>query len=217
MAQQSELYEWLDGQGSSGRLDSEGCFTLKHDEAWAKLTAFCYAAGLLAIFLNPQGKLQSKGSKILWLNDGVVVHREPLDLEPRTVGLGVVISSEGLETDISGLIPRRNEEYFSRRMMGLEAISGQLQELLKKLGDEGITTRASATVASTLGGVGLMFFFKVPPLSAGLLTLAGITYMANMGAVGNVDKQLDGDLRGLVGELAQLIRREKVRDHSIPK
>ena len=165
----------------------------------------CYAACLLAVFLNSQGKLQARNSKILWLNDGVVVHREPLDMEPRTVGIGVVISSEGLETDISGLVPRQNEEYQERRLLGLEVVYQDLRQLVDKLGDEGITTRASSGLPSALGGAGLMFLFKVPVISAGLLTFAGVTYMINREAVGSVDERLDEDLQGLVSEFGRLI------------
>ena len=62
-----------------------------------------------------------------------------------------------------------------------------------------------------------MFLFKVPVISAGLLTFAGVTYMINREAVGSVDERLDEDLQGLVSEFGRLIQGEKVKDRSVPK
>jgi hypothetical protein len=169
----------------------------------------CRAAALLSVFAQ-NGKLQKKPSTILWLKDGVVVHRERMLLVSRAVGIGIVISSVGLETDISGLKPRKTESYFQRRRLGVRVVHRQLRDTLQKLGSEGVSTRASGTLSSILSGAGLLFFAKVPVIGLWILGFAGVSYLSNLGSIFSIDSRLDGDLEALVRELGELIQREKV-------
>ena len=66
-------------------------------------------------------------SQVIWIRDGVVVLRESLKMR-QTVGLGVVLSADGLETDISGLRPRESEEKHNRLEYGLSRALKQLKE-----------------------------------------------------------------------------------------
>ena len=66
-------------------------------------------------------------SQVIWIRDGVVVLRESLKMR-QTVGLGVVLSADGLETDISGLRPRESEEKHARLEYGLKRALHQIKE-----------------------------------------------------------------------------------------
>ena len=79
------------------------------------------AAGILSIFSEKVARRRSmvldhrvripylRNSEILWVVDEVVVKREFLEFCD-CVGLGIVISSHDLPTDLTGLTPRENQE-----------------------------------------------------------------------------------------------------------
>ena len=60
-------------------------------------------------------------SKLLWLQDGVVIEEE--DLHSGGFGLLVMVSSEGLKSDISGYKLVRNKEFEARRRHALKLAS----------------------------------------------------------------------------------------------
>jgi hypothetical protein len=161
--------------GRTVRLDTKLVPELKGN-------SICFAAGLLSVFGShqPNEVLGARGSRVLWLHDGVVVHREPLDITARSIALGVVVSSAGLETDISGLIPRENEPYFRRRSEGIRAVHKHLYRLVRRLGREGVTTKRS-----------------------GFLSFTG----AGDRVTEQLDERLDNDLRLLERDLRNLIAR----------
>ncbi len=70
----------------------------------------------------------STRSRLLWIQDGAVVGREPLPISG-TLELTLILSGAGLQTDLSGLELVNSEERERRRTLGLEVAALRLQEL----------------------------------------------------------------------------------------
>lgn len=81
----------------------------------------CKVAVLVSVFAESPGRLLRRASRLLWVNQGVVVHRESLELPGSPVALAILVSSEGLPTDLTGMVPRDSEEYRARRAAALLA------------------------------------------------------------------------------------------------
>lgn len=114
------------------------------------LREFSVAVGL-SLFVSPRSRFQQNqeakdipwygfqavqwtqrkdSSEILWAKRGVVVARDELRIKAN-VGASIVISAEGLETDVSGLTLRANEAKEKRLHSGLEAVTDQLYDFVK--------------------------------------------------------------------------------------
>ncbi len=95
----------------------------------------CLAAALVTVFLERgSGLLDSSirpgknKSVFTWIRDGVEVDEEVLATTKGSVAIKVVCSAGGLETDLSGLVPRRSAELHARRKAALEAILSRLRQ-----------------------------------------------------------------------------------------
>jgi len=168
----------------------------------------CYCGGLLSVFVkkgNPHG-LGNQNSRILWLNDGVIVHRESLPVTARPIALGIIVSSEGLETDISGMVPRETSEYFRRRKLALQQMHRHLEKLIDKLGRELVTTSISKAPVA-VSGTGLLLSFANPYVGTAVLIAGGVSYLLNRSQLGELDKRVDQELRNLHQDLKQLAER----------
>jgi hypothetical protein len=166
----------------------------------------CCVAGILSVFVkdHSSARLGAQRSKILWFNDGVIVHREPLDLEPRATGVGILISSQGLETDLSGMIPRHSEEYVRRKGLAVSHIHGQLERLVEGLDESSVKTRPSYTqTASIFGGAGLLFLFSLTTAGVCVGLLGGLEYLFSRSQIRNIESTLEKSLRALADDLEQ--------------
>lgn len=97
----------------------------------------CYVAGLLSLKTKDK-ELSVQQCQILWTNDGVVAHREPLNIPGGKVGLGLIISSKGLRTDITGLAPIKNEEYDRRVKLATALFSEHFQDVVVQTKRDGL-------------------------------------------------------------------------------
>ena len=88
---------------------------------------------LMSAFLESEehkplaGRLRQReqSAELLWIVEGVVSQRERLPWKG-PVSFAVMVSGEGLETDLTGLALRQSEAYFHRRDAALREISGRI-------------------------------------------------------------------------------------------
>ncbi len=79
-------------------------------------------------------------SQLLWVQDGVAVHRERIAVQG-TLGVTVVASAAGLKTDLSGLVLIQDRELDERRKWIQEKVRTSLTELAKQ-SQEGVRVGA---------------------------------------------------------------------------
>lgn len=87
-----------------------------------------------ATFIKERSKaieLAPGASQLLWVQDGVVVHREPIAVQG-TLGVTVVASAGGLKTDLSGLVLVQDRQLDERRTWIQEKVRTGLTELAKQ-------------------------------------------------------------------------------------
>lgn len=75
--------------------------------------------------LAGQLRKRDQHAELLWIVDGVVAQRERLSWKG-PVSFAVLVSGDGLETDLTGLALRESEAYLQRRQSALEEISGTI-------------------------------------------------------------------------------------------
>lgn len=88
---------------------------------------------LMSAFLESEehkplaGRLRKREqwAELLWLVDGVISQREQLPWKG-PVSFAVMVSGDGLETDLTGLALRQSEAYFQRRDTALREISDRI-------------------------------------------------------------------------------------------
>lgn len=78
-----------------------------------------------AIFASPRA-IKANRSELIWLTDGVVVKRDRLEGES---GLAVVLSADGLDTDLSGMVPLDTPLKGVRALDALARIKTRLEQL----------------------------------------------------------------------------------------
>lgn len=94
-------------------------------------------AGLAVIWVSflpgrrSVGLFPDDGSRLLWVQDGVVVHREKIRLQG-SLGLTVIASAAGLKTDLSGLVLIENEQMAERREFVREALRTSLERVVEE-------------------------------------------------------------------------------------
>lgn len=103
-----------------------------------------------ATFIKERSKAVELGpgtSQLLWVQDGVVVHRERIAVQG-TLGVTVVASAAGLKTDLSGLVLIQGRELDERRKWVQEKVRAGLTELAKQ-SQEGVRVGAQWAEVST--------------------------------------------------------------------
>lgn len=91
--------------------------------------AYLYTAGLSETGgKNSELVIQAKNSRCNWVMDGVVVHRENFLKESTRVSVGVFLSAEGLETDLTTLNLRQSEARTGRYKAAISAMLEPLNE-----------------------------------------------------------------------------------------
>jgi len=136
------------------------------------ITSFS-AAAILSFFYRPElfrrdMKLDKwiyhpldRQSRILWYSDGVIVKREPLGYEG-PVGLGLIVSAEGLPTDLTGFTPLDSLEKRERIRQAVALLQPRLKELSQTIGEEPFSVKGLRSDTVVLGFVGATVAFTFP-------------------------------------------------------
>lgn len=146
-------------------------------------------------------------SEIIWLNDGVVVARESLKDVKGPVAVGIVVSCQGLETDVSGLIPRKSTEMILRKHLAIKHTMEELRSFVNTLGAELVNVEkggATSSIVRGLLGVGVTVI--MPLFGLALIGKAWYDYSSNDRRAKDLDVAFDQGLKTL---LHQLTREER--------
>lgn len=163
-----------------------------------------FAAVIVTLFLDRRhgALVPGKGeTSVIWVSDGVVVEREHL-FKSGELGLGLVVSADGLETDLTGLRTRDTPAKGVRRTRALRAIHQSLVELLEKL-SEGISVKEDRAGLAFTTLAGLVCLLPVPPLGLTLLAKAGYDYLRGDTVAAEIDQVLDQSLSKVVERLGR--------------
>lgn len=130
-------------------------------------------AALLSFFYRPQLVRQDlkldkwlyhpldRQTRVLWYSDGVIVNREPLGWEG-PVGLGLIVSAEGLATDLTGFAPLDTPEKSERVRQAVALIKPELRALGESLPAEPFSVKGLRNDTVVLGFLGATVAFAFP-------------------------------------------------------
>ena len=108
-------------------------------------------------------------SELVWVTDGVEVLREKLEIPPLPTPLMVACSAEGLETDLSGMVPRDTEERRRRRDRVMREMTAAINsKMLDAETDPPMVVAATVTL-----GFGAFLTLCKPWLGLPLLVVGG--------------------------------------------
>ena len=142
-------------------------------------------------------------SQFIWVADGVVVQREPMPIK-NAVGIGIVLSADGLETDLTGLQPRDSQEKLARKRAAFEVAKCQLMELEKSLHGRGVEVTHTLQSPIKKGLIGAFLCVVFPIFGFGYLTRLGFQYKNSNEKMKELDRVYDQELRNLCMEIARL-------------
>jgi hypothetical protein len=160
--------------------------------AVAILAAFLEEARVARGYLNSQREYmrrlpQSRSSYLLWVQDGAVISEEELPLST-SIGFGLVVSAQGLRTDLSGFGLVQDQAASERRETALERLHEQLVALCDsdisfEVGRQGRFHYKSQVFQAVLG---ILVFFPV-----------GIYLGANARRISQQDASLEMEMEAL--------------------
>ncbi len=176
--------------------DRSAWLAISEQEREAALSRFeqpCLALGLVSYFQQNQGgeydqwEPVARASQFCWVRDGVEVAREDLALEKSPVAILIAASADGLETDLSGLVPRQRSELEFQRVQALRAVFTELSKILSARPQLSYQTKdnSSTHVASALllGGAVVL----ANPMMGLLLLCGGV--ISNFGSKNKASDQ----------------------------
>lgn len=123
------------------------------------------------------------------------------------ISLGIVVSAEGLETDLSGLVPRATDAFEQRRKLVLGLMQQELESLVMNLGEEGVTTEGKSVVGAVGGLLGLLCTGLNPILGASIVAGSVLAHRYSTSGVEALDRRLDSALQQLSHELKLFVER----------
>jgi hypothetical protein len=103
----------------------------------------------------------NRSSQVLWYDDGVIVSREPLGFEA-AVGVGLVVPTEGLPTDLTGFKPSEIQMKRDRIARSIELIRPQISRLRSAIGKDPFAVKGVRPETVVSGFVGAGVAFAVP-------------------------------------------------------
>ncbi len=194
------------------KLGSHFIDIAEEDEKRIGPATTCSVAAIVSVFVEKKELRKNthyftprcRRSEVIWVDDGVVVNREPLRLEAGA-GLAVIVSSEGLETDLSGLQPRESGHKKRRKELACEAILPQLRQFTKGLGPGGVSVDYEYWRAVVKGVLGGALTFVIPSLGLPMLTSAVYECSSARRHSKELDKAFDQGLKDLVFKFDQLV------------
>lgn len=204
---ESEDWEPVELGQHTVSLDSEVLKSLSQGQE-------CSAAALVCAFIkrrrinkNVEYFEGTEGrSEVVWVADGVVVLREPLPVE-QVAGVGVVVSAEGLPTDLTGLQPKKDAELKRRRQVAIRLVHQQLEELIR-LETDGADLSYSHFKTYLVGALGAVCMFVFPMGGLALLTKAGYEYTSAGRRTKYLDQAFDQGLKRVTRSFGKLANRE---------
>ncbi len=141
----------------------------------------------------------AKPSQLVWVSDGVVVGREDLPLPNGSTPMVVVCSAAGLETDLSGLVPRLTEARAERRDTVMRGVARCLVE-------SDLDAKVQSRVQKLhlgLMAVGGMVFFVNPVAGLALMGGGGLQYLQSRDQISTIEAALDLSLVELRDRVTQ--------------
>lgn len=136
-------------------------------------------------------RFDSQPNFIKWVRDGVVVRAEPIKALG-AVGITVLISAEGLRTDLSGLSLAEDHMMVARRKQAKSRVRAKLYELLDKDTHVGVSIRMKGRVHKAamvaLAGLGL-----IQPIFLGMAGVAAAQYASDKLRVRQREFQVQDD------------------------
>ena len=142
-------------------------------------------------------------SQFIWIADGVVVQREPMPIKT-AIGVGIALSADGLETDLTGLQPRESEEKLARKLAAFEIAKNQLLELEKSLHGQGVEVTHTLQSPLKKGLLGAFLCVVFPIVGIGYLTRLGFRYKNSNEKMRELDQVYDRELANLCLEFSRL-------------
>ena len=167
----------------------------------------CAALGLLAAFVRKKRLREDVSyyestrdfSEVVWVGDGVVVKRERFPWKS-SVGLGLVLSADGIPTDLTGLVPRDEDELARRRERGLSLILKRLR-ILQSANPEGVDISYSNASHLIQGAIGLVLMFCLTPVGLAMMGNASYKYTSAKRRAQELDLKIDRGLRELISKI----------------
>ena len=177
----------------------------EEDRKLMELSGPCSVAGIVSVFVTKKRLRKnvvyydaSRGhSEALWVCDGVIVARESLRYSG-SVGVGLLISAEGLETDLTGLALRESPEKRERLKLGMRLFRDILLEFHDALGDEGVDILQNHMKSYAIGAVGLVCMYFVPMVGLALVSKAGYDHSSAKRRCSYLDTAFDRGIDDLV-------------------
>lgn len=172
----------------------------------------CSAAAIVSVFVEKK-KLRNdtiyyapgrRRSEVIWVCDGVVVDREALRLEAGA-GVAVIVSAEGLDTDLSGLLPRESDLKERLRELALRAVLPHLQQFAEGLGPGGVRVGYEYWGAVVKGILGGALTFVIPFIGLAMLTSAVYDYSSANRRSEELDRSFDQGMKDLVFKLNRMV------------
>ena len=168
-----------------------------------------FAIAMVSAFLvkRKSGKTEtfesrSQSSALVWVADGVEVAREFI-VSSNSVAILIVCSADGLETDLSGLVPRGTLEKEHRKKEVLRAITREFQLLTGADPDTQATFPRETLVVAGLAFLGLVTFVMNPVVGFFIAGISGFNHLSSKKRVEEVERSADEGLRKLLRMLAE--------------
>lgn len=184
-------------------LDSFDVELETEEVAFASQSEPSGAMALLCAFLrlaNPTKGTKNNTSfghsSVAWVSDGVVIKKEKLSIR-ESLGVLVMISAEGLQTDLTGLDLRTGGEMTERKRHALWTIAGQL-ERLQASSKEGMEVTGSRSFWSYWGWGGLLMSLLSPALGMLMIGQSGLSWLTGDKETEHMDRNLDEGLENLI-------------------
>lgn len=187
----------------------------KAQRALDQVAAHCGGMVILSVFFE-QRKARSdvsvfepaqRHSQLIWVSDGVVVERENLPFKT-SVGVGIVLSANGLETDLTGLRPRESEQKIARKRTILTLAARELRVLDERLQGRGVDVSHEFGSVYKKGIIGSLLLFAVPIIGLAYLTRLGFNYKYAEDKMDEFDRVYDHQFLKLVDKMARLAENE---------
>lgn len=200
-----QFEDWQQAQvsGQDVRLDSDEELFSSLSTAGAMALACVFFKQKEPDLSGAQTGCKPGRSTLAWVRDGVVVERELLSIR-ECVGLLVLVSAEGLKTDLSGLKVRDGAEATLRKCHALYGVGQQLEQIREGSSDGVRVTGQVESHVWMYWGAGALLMGVVNPLVGFLMVgHAGFLWLSRKESTSGLDQRLDESLDSVIRGLAK--------------